>query len=111
MKMVYLASPYSHEDEEVREARYEAACKACLRLFLEGYAVFSPIVHWHNITKTYRLKTDHKTFEEYNKEILQRADEVVFFVIPGFVKSKGIAAELAWASSCQKPMRFYELED
>ena len=30
-RMIYLASPYSHEDQSVRENRFQAACKATAR--------------------------------------------------------------------------------
>jgi Domain of unknown function (DUF1937). len=45
--MIYLASPYSHPDPLVREARFDAACRAMADLVHAGQIVFSPIVHGH----------------------------------------------------------------
>jgi hypothetical protein len=47
--MIYLASPYSHPDPAVREARFREACRAAAKLMRLGQPAFSPIVHGHPI--------------------------------------------------------------
>ena len=41
----YLASPYSHSDHHVMEARRVAACRKAGELIASGIAVVSPIAH------------------------------------------------------------------
>jgi hypothetical protein len=50
--MIYLASPYSHPDELVQEARYKAARNYVhwSLLYLED-TVYSPIVHYHTLAE------------------------------------------------------------
>ena len=43
--MIYLASPYSHPDPLVRQARFDAACHAAAGPIQAGHAVVAPIVH------------------------------------------------------------------
>jgi len=43
--MIYFASPYSHPDPLVRQARFDAACHAAAGLIQAGHAVVAPIVH------------------------------------------------------------------
>ena len=49
--MIYLASPYTHHDPEVRLERYRAVCRAAAGLIRQGRVVFSPIAHSHAITE------------------------------------------------------------
>ncbi|WP_321820729.1 MULTISPECIES: DUF1937 family protein [unclassified Burkholderia] len=41
----YLASPYSHPDKSVMEARRVAVCRKAGELIAAGIAVISPIAH------------------------------------------------------------------
>lgn len=41
--LIYLASPYSHESAEVREARFHAVVEAAGVLMRAGHVVYSPI--------------------------------------------------------------------
>ena len=46
--MIYLASPYSHPDADVRQARHDLAVEAAIAIMQDiGEAVFSPIAHSH----------------------------------------------------------------
>ena len=48
---VYLASPFSHPDPEVRKARVAAIAKITARLIAEGHIVFSPVAYTAEIQK------------------------------------------------------------
>ncbi|MCP4786572.1 MAG: DUF1937 family protein [Fuerstiella sp.] len=47
--MIYLASPYSHSDANIREKRFRDVCRTAARLMRNGDVVFSPIAHGHPI--------------------------------------------------------------
>jgi Domain of unknown function (DUF1937) len=49
--MIYLASPYSHPDPVVREARFDAACRATVDLIRTGQPVFAPVVMGHPLVR------------------------------------------------------------
>jgi len=55
--MIYLATPYSDPDPEVREFRYREVNKAAAQLISEGHHVFSPISHTHPIAQAGDLPT------------------------------------------------------
>ena len=42
-KIIYLATPYSHEDKNVVESRYIQTANKCAELISEGNVVISPI--------------------------------------------------------------------
>ena len=47
--MIYLASPYTHDDPNVERERYESVCTVCAKFARLGKHVYSPIAHWHPI--------------------------------------------------------------
>lgn len=108
-KIIYLASPYSHSDPAVRQARYEKACQIVAFLIQKGYLVFSPIVHSHPCTH-YGLPTDHTFWDRYDRAFLERCDELWILAIDGWQISKGIHAEIQMAKEFSKPIAFLNIE-
>jgi len=49
--MIYLATPYSHKDAEIREQRHLCVTQVAARLMVEGHKVFSPVTHCHPLVK------------------------------------------------------------
>ena len=111
MKLIYLASPYSHTDKVIETARFQLACRACRKILNRGYAVYSPIVHWHCVRNLCHLKGDFETFKDINTEMITRADELWILITKGTYKSKGIFAEIAIARTQSKPVRCYRVEE
>ena len=111
MRLIYLASPYTHEDKSIEAARFQLACIACGKIFNKGYAVYSPIVHWHCIHNLCQLKGGFETFNAIDTEMIIRADELWVLITEGTYESKGIKAELAIARTQSKPTRCYRVEE
>ncbi len=94
---IYLASPYTHSDPAVMEARFIAACRAAGRLMAEGHQVFSPIAHTHPIAVQCELPRDWGFWKKYDETMIAHAHKLVVLVIDGWRESKGVAAEIAIA--------------
>jgi hypothetical protein len=103
--MIYLASPYSHADPLIREARFNAACQATADMVLAGRAVFSPIVHGHPLVR-FGLPTDWSFWQRFDEEHLQRCDEVLVLRIDGWRESVGVRAEIELAVALEKRVEF-----
>ena len=103
--MIYLASPYSHSDPQVREVRFDAACLATAHLIRTGRSVFSPIVHGHPLVR-FGLPTDWAFWELHDLEHLQRSDEMLVLQIDGWQESEGVQAEIALASALGKRVNY-----
>lgn len=99
--MIYLASPYSHPDPDVREQRFEAACAAAAALLRAGHRVYSPIAHSHPLTR-YGLPGDWTFWERHDRWYLERCDEVVVLMLEGWEASAGVRAEIAIAGELGK---------
>ncbi len=108
--MIYLASPYSHPDPAVREQRFRAACRAAVALLRAGHLVFSPITHSHPLAQ-HGLPGNWQFWERYDREFLERCDEVVVLMLPGWKESVGVQAEIRIAGELGKPVRYLAPED
>ena len=104
-RVVYLASPYSHPDPRVRQARFQAACRAAAALLSAGEIVFSPIAHSHPIA-AHGLPTDWEFWECADGELLRRCDELLVLMLPGWQESRGVQAEIAMARELGMPVRY-----
>lgn len=93
----YLASPYSHPSEFVREHRYIAAKAATVFLLKQSVWIYSPIVHCHELAKTSSLPKDFDYWQNYNRAMLRGATDLLVLKIEGWAESKGVAAEVKYA--------------
>lgn len=106
--MIYLASPYTHKDPAVMEARYLAVCDSLVELMQEGKVVVSPIVHCHHLAVNYALPRSHDFWLAYDLAILDRCDELFVLKLPGWGDSKGVTAEIAHAKLKNIPIKYID---
>lgn len=106
--MIYLASPYSHPDPEIREQRYQEALHAVFYHSGSGLAVYSPIVHWHPVALKYDLPKDAAFWANQNRAMLKKATQLVVLNVEGWRQSEGVAQELDWAQEFKIPILFTE---
>lgn len=99
MKRIYLASPYSHPVKAVRQDRFRLACKAAANIIKQGHICFSPIAHSHPIADYLENHNDSEYWLKQDFSFLDSwADELWVLMIPGWKESKGIAAEVKYAT-------------
>jgi len=103
--LIYLCSPYTHPDGAVRQARFEAACRAVAALIRQGKAVISPIAHNHAICR-YGLPRDWRVWQRHDLALLALCVEVVVLKLDGWQQSVGVRAEIAAARTLGKPVEF-----
>lgn len=104
-RRIYLASPYTSPDPRIREFRYVAACSAAALVMEKGDLVFSPIAHSHPLARYYELPPSFGFWEEWCLSFLRNwATHFTILDIPGWVESKGIAAEKALADKLGLPV-------
>lgn len=98
--VVYLASPYTHEDAEVVATRYRVTRAATAAMLRAGVHVYSPIVHCHALARVHALPTDAGFWRAYNHAMIERCDVVAVLTIDGWRESEGVAGECAHAQTC-----------
>ena len=107
-RLIYLASPYSHADPAVMEARFDAVCREAAILMGRGIHVYSPIAHTHPIAVRGELPKDWQFWEAYDNVMIAAASEVWVLMLEGWAASKGVNAEIEIAQDTGKRLRFVE---
>lgn len=111
--MIYLASPYSDPDSNVRFERYRAACIKTAQLMKEGLLVFSPIAHSHNVALFgamygHALPLDFEYWQKWAFEMLLGCDAFMVLRLPGWQESKGVMAELELAQAGRMNIQYID---
>ena len=112
MSFIYLASPYTHHDPDVMEARYLAAVKAAARLMEEGRVIFCPIAHSHPIEVLGMSMIETGAFwKKQDIAILRHASELMVLCLDGWRESSGIQWEIETAGQLHIPVSYIGLDD
>lgn len=113
-KLVYLATPYTHEDKAVEALRFRQVTEVSGLLVRNGVANVSPITQSHE-QHIYvpNLPTTWDYWKSVDEIILSRCDEIYVLCIEGWDKSVGVTAEIEIAKSLKMPVKYimYSMED
>ena len=107
--MIYLASPYSHPDSLVRQARFDAACRAAAGLITAGHAVIAPIVQGHSLVR-FGVPGDWSFWAPLARQYLRHCNNLVVLTVEGWRESEGVQAEMALAAALGKRVDYLEPE-
>ena len=97
--MIYLDSPYSHSDKAVRNERYFAVMKRTAELINQGFFVYSPILHNHNMADKYNLSSNFEFWQAFDKHMIDLAEAVYVLKLDGWNTSIGVNYEINYAST------------
>ena len=97
--LIYLASPYSHPDPEVRLYRARMAAQATTALIRQGLVVHSPIAHSVGLLQLTNVDLGHEfaAWERQDLGVIAAATSIVVLMLPGWERSVGIRRELDFA--------------
>ncbi len=110
---IYLASPYSHLNPDVRVKRFETACEVAGMLMKRGLVVFSPIAHSHSIEQFFDKIEPGEFWMKQDIPLLRHADKLMVLCIPGWKESKGVKQEIQFAQQAGIDIEYlhYEIID
>jgi len=102
---IYVACPYSHPDQAVREERVLAADKYAAKLMERGHIVFSPLSHSHPISKHCKVDpTDHDFWLRQDLAWLKACHRMHVLCLDGWQESKGVKEEIEEALKRKIPV-------
>lgn len=109
MSYIYLATPYSHPDKEIREKRYIHACQIAGKLMRQGEKVFCPIAHSHPIETVGMSERQSADFWlDQDFAILKHAEMLMVCMMPGWAESHGVNEEINFAHTNKIPVCYIE---
>lgn len=112
MPFIYLASPYSHPNPQVRRQRYLQTAKFCATIAEEGNVfLFSPIVHWHDIVASFDLPETADYWIRYNRCMQRAAYKLWVLQLDGWRESIGVQKEIELAETLEQPVEYHDPAD
>lgn len=109
--LVYVASPYSHHEESIRNQRYDEVTKVVAKLCDLDVFTIPPITF--NVPLAPYIASKDTTWEywkEYDKRLIDACDELWIVMIPGWQDSIGVRAESKYAMSKNMTIRLLSPE-
>lgn len=108
--LIYLASPYSHPQKQVRQRRFDAACQATAAMMRAGLIVFPPIAHSHPLTR-FDLPGYWQFWERYDRVHIEGYTGLAVLMLDGWKQSKGVQSEISIAHQLGRPVIFIVPEE
>lgn len=109
--MIYIGIPYTHPDKTVMEDRYKLVSSITAYLVKRGFIVFSPITYGHTLCEFEDMPRDFKFWNELCLSFLVTSDLLVCVKALGWEESRGLDAEMEFASENGISILDLELED
>lgn len=107
--MIYVSSPFSHPNEEIRKYRYLMVCRYVANLLENGFRAFSPIAHSEGLTMACPWLT--RTFgfwKDLDLDMVRRSDSIHVLKLDGYRQSIGVQSEIAEARNNDIPVSYME---
>ena len=104
--MIYLASPYSHPDPEVRHHRYAVASAHTAKRLKQKKVMFSPIVYGHHMAMIHGLPKDAAWWMDFNMSFLAVCSGIEVLTMSGWRESKGVKIEIEVATEIGLPILY-----
>jgi len=106
--LIFLSSPYSHVDDNIRIENYERVCEISAKLVSEGHVVISPIAYGHTLLKYREMPSDWEFWKNFCVTLLEKCDKLIVVKMPGWDKSTGVKEEILYAQDRSIPTEFIE---
>jgi len=112
MRLIYLAGPYSHDEEKVRRERvdYQAKVMAYFADTTRNLCLYSPIVQWSAVASAHELPHDFNFWMQQDFHMIRLSTAVWVVTMEGWLDSFGLAQELEFAADTGKDV-LYVVED
>jgi hypothetical protein len=107
-KLIYLASPYSHPNDDIREMNYKIVSNIAANMVSEGKVVLSPISYGHNLLNFCNMPSDWEFWYNFCVTFLLKCDELIVVKMPGWDISKGVLEEIEIAKNHNIKISFIE---
>jgi hypothetical protein len=111
VKLIYLASPYSHKNRSMEYKRfYEITFIAAQLISKYGHAMFLPITQSHVLKdiEPHLFGTSFEFWKDIDLSAIDHSDEVWVVKLDGWKESIGVCAEIAHAKASKIPVKYVD---
>lgn len=110
MSLIYLASPYSHENAQMRSHRAGVASQCAADFMDNTNTVYCPVAHGHCIVNFSPRAANftHDFWMRHCRCMLMSCDMLYVLPLEGWRESKGMEEEIALAKRIEIPIAFIQ---
>ncbi len=108
-QVVYLAAPYTADDQALEIARREAAKQAADELVRQGRVIFSPLEYTQWMQE--RGVFPPRGWYGFDLALLRNCRELLVLALPGWQSSHGVIIEVAAAKALGIPVSIITMEE
>lgn len=105
---IFVAGPFNHPDQNVKDARVRAIAEYCVRMFNEHKNPISALLMGLSFAAHGNLSTDTKTWETFSGTMVRGCDELHVLMMEGWEESSGVKLEIEIAQHLGIPVRYIE---
>ena len=97
--ITYLAAPFWHHEEDIREERLEIVNKVVAKLVEQGEIIFSPLTYSDALKRHLPIsfQVNQKFWYDFDLAMLAKCDKLVVLMLEGWEESEGVTAEIEFA--------------
>lgn len=107
--LIYLATPYSDPDPDVRQRRFDVVNRVAADLMRDGLHIFSPISHTHPIALVGDLPKGWEFWQQYDRAIIACCCKLIVLRQPGWEDSVGVKVEIGIAREVGIPVEYLDI--
>ena len=107
-KLIYVASPYNHSDDDIRWLNYRKVSRYSAGLIAKGQVVISPIAYGHPLLDISEIPYDWPFWSNYSLTFFDRCDEIHVLMMEGWDISRGVEEEIQYARQQSIPIKYIE---
>lgn len=102
---IYLASPYTYENELIRDRRFVIVSFLAAYFTETGYCVYSPIINGHTMVQYIDLPYEYDFWAARDKQFIRWCEEFWMVKLDGWEDSVGMPRELTEARLLHKRLK------
>lgn len=96
-KLFYLASPFSHDDKDVEQQRYDEIVRIGAELTNRGFSLIEPIAMSFVASRRHGLPGGYQFWKDRDRLFISKCDAVIVAMMPGWASSVGVSDEVGYA--------------
>lgn len=105
-KVIYVASPYNHPDDDIRYLNYHRVSKYVAKLIAKGEVAISPIAYGHPLLSLETMPYDFEFWSNFCLSLLSKCDEIHVLTLDGWSISRGVMEEIEYAEKHFIPVTY-----
>lgn len=103
--MIFIASPYGHDDRDVIRKRIAINAKYCGYLLKKGSIPVSPVMFGSKVLEFVNLPSEFTFWDKLSFAYLKTCNELHVLHLDGWLQSRGVKEEIVFAKENNIPIK------